>query len=159
MGGYVALALLALAPARVSGLALANTRATADAPEGRAARDRMIALAQREGPSAIAREMVPKLLGATTLREQADLAETVGHMIQMNTAEAIVAAVRAIRDRPDRTPLLASRASVLRERRGRRCFPQFGGLWCQRWPVGKTDSRCRFSSLRGKTLAPWIFNC
>jgi pimeloyl-ACP methyl ester carboxylesterase len=108
MGGYVALALLARAPARVAGLVLANTRATADSPDGRAGRDRMIAMVEREGPAGIAREMVPKLLGATTLRDQPDLAEAVGHMIQMNSDDAIVAALRAMKNRPDRTPLLAS---------------------------------------------------
>jgi len=108
MGGYVALALFNRAPARVAGLVLANTRATLDTPDGRAGRDRTIALVEREGPAALAREMVPKLLGATTRREQPDLAETLAHLVQMNSADAIVAALRAMRDRPDRTPLLAS---------------------------------------------------
>jgi pimeloyl-ACP methyl ester carboxylesterase len=108
MGGYVALALFGLAPARVAGLVLANTRATADAPDGRAGREKTIALVEREGPAALAREMVTKLLGATTLAQQPDLADVVGHMIRMNSTEGIVAALRAMRDRPDRTSLLAS---------------------------------------------------
>ena len=106
MGGYVALALMRLAPARVSGLLLANTRAGADSAEGRANRDRMIALVRRDGPAAIAREMVPKLLGATTQREQPDLADAIDQMIRMNPSDAIAAALAAMRDRPDSTPLL-----------------------------------------------------
>jgi pimeloyl-ACP methyl ester carboxylesterase len=108
MGGYVALALFQAAPARVAGLILANTRAGADSAEGRAARDRMAALAAREGPAGVAREMVPKLLGATTLREQPDLADVVSALIEMNSAEAIIAAILAMKARPDRTSLLAS---------------------------------------------------
>jgi 3-oxoadipate enol-lactonase len=108
MGGYVAFAMLRRAPERVAGLVLANTRASADSAEGRANRDRMIELVRREGPGAIAREMGPKLLGATTQREQPDLVEAIGRMIRMNSTEAIAAGLAAMRDRPDSTPLLRS---------------------------------------------------
>jgi pimeloyl-ACP methyl ester carboxylesterase len=108
MGGYVAFGMIRQARARVAGLVLANTRATPDAQEARANRDRMIDLARREGPEAIARAMLPKLLGETTWREQPDLAEAVGRMVRANTSEAIAAALGALRDRPDSTPLLAS---------------------------------------------------
>jgi 3-oxoadipate enol-lactonase len=108
MGGYVAFALVQQAPSRASGLVLAHTRATADAPDGRANRDRMIDLVRRDGPESIARAMLPKLLGETTRREQPDLVETVGQMIRANTPEAIAAALTALRDRPDRMGLLAS---------------------------------------------------
>ncbi len=63
MGGYVALAVARLAPARVAGLLLANTRATPDSAEARAGRDRLIALVKREGAEGVAAEMGPKLLG------------------------------------------------------------------------------------------------
>jgi len=106
MGGYVAFAMIRRAAARVSGLLLANTRAGADSPEGRANRDRLIALVGREGPAVIAREMVPKLLGATTQREQPDLVDAIDRMIRMNSSEAIAAGLAAMRDRPDSTPLL-----------------------------------------------------
>jgi 3-oxoadipate enol-lactonase len=108
MGGYVAFALLRRAPKRVSGLVLADTRATADTVEGRAARDRLVELAVREGSSGIAREMLPKLLGATSRRDQPDLEDAVRRLILVNTPDAIVAAVQALKSRPDSTPLLAS---------------------------------------------------
>ena len=108
LGGYVAFAMLRRAPARVAGLVLANTRATADSPEGRANRDRLIDVVKRDGPGAIASEMVPKLLGATTQREQPDLAETIGRMIRVNSPAAIAAGLAAMRDRPDSTALLPS---------------------------------------------------
>jgi len=106
MGGYVAFAILRQAAARVSGLVLVGTRAGADTDEGRAGRDRMLDLVGREGVGAIAREMVPKLLGATTRREQPDLAEALARMIEMNSAGAVAAAIRALKARPDSRPLL-----------------------------------------------------
>jgi pimeloyl-ACP methyl ester carboxylesterase len=106
MGGYVALSMIARAPGRVAGLVLANTRASADTPEARASRDAMIATAGRDGVGAIATAMLPKLLGATTTREQPDLVDAVDRMIRDNTVGAVTAALGALRDRPDRTALL-----------------------------------------------------
>jgi pimeloyl-ACP methyl ester carboxylesterase len=108
MGGYVAFGMLRQAPDRIGALLLANTRATADSADARAARDRTIDLVRREGVGALAREMTPKLLGETTRRERPDLAEAVAHLIEMNTADGLVAALGALRDRPDSTPLLSS---------------------------------------------------
>jgi len=108
MGGYVALAMQRLAPERIAGLVLANTRATADSEQGRAGRDRLIALAEAEGPAAIAREMVPKLLGPTSLRERPDLVDALTAVVTMNSTEAIVAGLTAMKSRADSTPLLSS---------------------------------------------------
>jgi 3-oxoadipate enol-lactonase len=108
MGGYVALALIGQAPARVGGLVLASTRAGADSADGRAGRDRMLGLLEHDGPAGVARELVPRLLGATTRREQPDLALAVARVIQANSSEALAAAVAAMRDRPDRSPMLSS---------------------------------------------------
>jgi 3-oxoadipate enol-lactonase len=106
MGGYVAMALLRNASARISGLVLADTRARADTADGRAAREEMLRLVDREGPAGVARAMVPKLLGETTRREQPDLAEAVTRLIEANSARGLTGAIRALRDRPDSTALL-----------------------------------------------------
>jgi pimeloyl-ACP methyl ester carboxylesterase len=108
LGGYVAFAVLRRAPARAAGLVLANTRASADSPEARQGRQRTIDFISREGPAGLAREMVPKMLGDTTRREQPDLVEVVQRFIGLNTSEGLIAAVGALRDRPDSTPLLPS---------------------------------------------------
>ena len=106
MGGYVAFAIVHRAPDRVTGLVLANTRAAADSPQGKINRTAMLERLSRDGVSAIADEMVPKLLGETTRRDQPDLVEVVNRLILANTSETIAAAVRAMRERPDSTPLL-----------------------------------------------------
>src|SRR5258708_7187351 len=63
MGGYVAFALLRLAARYVQGLVLADTRSQADTPEGIAGRTRLLQTLQDKGPSAVADEMIPKVLG------------------------------------------------------------------------------------------------
>jgi 3-oxoadipate enol-lactonase len=107
MGGYVTFALYRLAPERVGGLVLANTRPQADTPEGRARRSEMLALVEREGAAGVANDMLPKLLGETTHRERPAVVTRVRQMIEVNTAEGIAAAIGAMRDRPDSSPLLS----------------------------------------------------
>jgi len=107
MGGYVAFALLRHARRYFSGLVLADTRAGADTPEGRQGRDNMRALLREKGPSAIADQMIPKLLGATTLRERPAAAETVRALVMSSSADAIDGAINVLKTRPDSTPQLA----------------------------------------------------
>ncbi len=106
MGGYVAFEMARRAPDRIAGLVLANTRADADSEDGRTNRDRLIALAEREGTAGLAREMLPKLLGPTTRREQPDLEDAVRGLIDANDTDAVVSALRAMKTRPDSRPLL-----------------------------------------------------
>jgi len=106
MGGYVALAMLQGAPQAVSGLVLADTRATADSPEGRANRRNMLALVDREGPSGVAREMMPKLLGRTTRELNPAIEAQVRRLIKQQSPVAIRGAIHRMMHRPDSTALL-----------------------------------------------------
>jgi pimeloyl-ACP methyl ester carboxylesterase len=108
MGGYVAMALVARAPKRVSHLFLADTRMTPDTDEGRAGRDAMRASVERDGPPAVADAMLPKLVGATTHREQPDLEIALRRSIEVNRTDAIAGAIGALKARPDRQATLAS---------------------------------------------------
>lgn len=108
MGGYVAFGMLREAPKRVSALVLANTRATADTAEGRKGREATLDLLAREGTAGLAKAMLPKVLGETTRRDQPDLVEAVDRLMRANPPEALRAAVVAMRDRPDSTPVLQS---------------------------------------------------
>lgn len=108
MGGYVAMAVAARAPQRVSHVVLADTKMTADTEEGRAGRDRMRALVEADGPPAVATAMLPKLLGQTTQREQPDLETAVRRLIEVNRTESIAGAIGALKARPDRTETLAA---------------------------------------------------
>lgn len=106
MGGYVAFALLRHVPSHIRGLVLADTRVEPDTPEGVEGRKRMLALVADGGASAVADEMVPKLLGTTTRREKLDVVARVRELILSNSPSAIAGAVHALMTRPDSTPLL-----------------------------------------------------
>ncbi len=107
MGGYVALALYRQAPDLFRGLVLADTRADADAPEARANRARLIGVVATNGVAAVADEMVPKLLGQTTMRTQPKVEAWLRTMIAANQPGAVQAALRAMAGREDSTPLLS----------------------------------------------------
>ena len=100
MGGYVAFAMLRLAPERISALVLANTRMDADPPETRTARQAMLDLVARDGSAGIAGNM-PKLLGATTERERPELVARLRAEIAGAPPKGIEAAIRAMMTRPD----------------------------------------------------------
>jgi 3-oxoadipate enol-lactonase len=104
MGGYVSFAIRERAPERVIGLALANTRAEADAPEGVAGRRALAERLRGEG-SAFLVEAPPPLL-----REDAppELQERVRAMIAAQPPEAIAAAALGMAERPDRSSALGA---------------------------------------------------
>ena len=108
MGGYVAFALLRLAARYIHALILADTKPQADTPEAVVARQRMLETLEAKGPSAVADEMLPKLLGDTTLAARGRIVEQVRALVQANSTDAIAGAIRALMSRPDSTPLLAS---------------------------------------------------
>jgi len=108
MGGYVALAMFRHAARYVHALVLADTRSQADTPEGIEGRKRMLQLVQDGGASAVADDMIPKLLGETTRRSRPEVVETVRSLTLATGSDAIAGAVRAMMTRPDATPLLAS---------------------------------------------------
>lgn len=114
MGGYVAMAYLRRYPEQVAGLILANTKATPDSIEGKAGRDRSIALAQDKGAEGIAEGMLPKLFSLKTYAAKPDLVAQGKQIMLTATVPGIVAALGAMRDRPDSTgTLLESSAPTL----------------------------------------------
>ena len=108
MGGYVAFSLLRRHRDRVRALVLADTRATADTDEAREGRHRQIALIEQEGMTALADRQLEPMIGRTTLERQPELAESVRRLMAAVPAEGAIGALRAMADRPDSTPLLAS---------------------------------------------------
>ena len=106
MGGYVAFAMMRHATRYVRALVLSDTRSQADTPEGVEGRRRMLALLEEKGPAGVADEMIPKLLGSSTLATSPEIVARVRSLILSNSAEAIAGAIRALMSRPDSTPLL-----------------------------------------------------
>ena len=107
MGGYVLFEMLKSAPRYISAVGLVSTRPGADNEEGRKNRQKMIDEVERDGVDAFAAQMAPKLLGSTTRRERPDLVNHVRSLIAKNAPGRITAAVTAMMERTDSTPLLS----------------------------------------------------
>ena len=108
MGGYAAFALLASRPELVDALILADTRAGADSPEGRANRRNMLAIVDREGPQGVAREMMSKLIGPSTRETDSSIEANIRRLIKQQSPAAIRSAILRMMHRPDQTALLPS---------------------------------------------------
>jgi pimeloyl-ACP methyl ester carboxylesterase len=108
MGGYACLAVMRRTPSLVRALILADTRAGVDSLEGRAARKAMLTVLEHEGPQGVARDMMPRLLGATTREHNPGAEETVRLLIKRQSTAAIRDAIHRMMERPDSRPLLPS---------------------------------------------------
>lgn len=103
MGGYAALEMARRHPGRVAALALADTRATPDTDEGRAARDAMIAAVRADGVMAGTRPLREKLLSPNASPQ---VVRAVSEIIEQQDPEVVVACIKAMRDRRDSTDVL-----------------------------------------------------
>jgi len=105
MGGYLALELWRQAPGLFTGLALCDTKAGADTPEGAAGREAFAKSALDHGLPWVADQMTPKLL-----KPQPDPAviKEVRALIAAGSPAGVAAAQRGMARRPDSTRTLAT---------------------------------------------------
>jgi pimeloyl-ACP methyl ester carboxylesterase len=106
MGGYVAFECMRLFPERVRALILANTRAEPDSEEMRETRNETALRVAEEGVGVLVDLQMERLLAPDTLQNDEELVENVRAMILENSPDGVVAALGAMRERPDSTPLL-----------------------------------------------------
>jgi pimeloyl-ACP methyl ester carboxylesterase len=106
MGGYVAFELWRLFRERVRGLVLCDTRADADSPKARIARNRTAERVLVDGTQVVEDGLLPKLVSPLTTRRQPGTVSLVRAMIQETAPETIAAALRAMAARPDSDALL-----------------------------------------------------
>jgi pimeloyl-ACP methyl ester carboxylesterase len=107
MGGYIAYEMIRQAADRVARLALLDTGAGAEAPERRAGRLRLIALAEQEGAVRAQQELLPLLIHTDRLRDK-PLVDTVLQMASDTGVAAFKRQQMAIMARPDNRPLLST---------------------------------------------------
>jgi pimeloyl-ACP methyl ester carboxylesterase len=107
MGGYVAFGCLRLFPRRISGLVLADTRPEPDSDEVRENRKEMARRVAEEGVEVLVELQMERLLARDTLENDEEVVERVRAMILESAPGGVVAALGAMRTRPDSTPLLA----------------------------------------------------
>lgn len=105
MGGYVVLALWERHPQVVRSVALVDTRSAADTGQGKAARDAAMSTVVGSGRRLLAQGMIERLVAdGTDLLVKARVAT----MVESLAVETIVADLRGMRDRVDRTRLLST---------------------------------------------------
>ena len=106
MGGYVAFACLRIFPERISTLILANTRPDPDPEDAREARREMARRVAEEGVEVLPKLQMERLLAPDTLENDEEVVELVRGLILESSPDGVVAALGAMRGRPDSTDLL-----------------------------------------------------
>ncbi|MEO8623549.1 MAG: alpha/beta fold hydrolase [bacterium] len=107
MGGYVALAMLRRHRALLRGLILTSTRATADTPEAREKRARLIEFVQERGVEALAGRQLKAMVGATTLNTRPDVLEALRQLMAEAPSAGVIGGLQAMAARADATSLLS----------------------------------------------------
>lgn len=105
MGGYIALEVMRQAPERVQRLALLDTSARPDTPEGRQDRERLVALAEAGRFEDIHSRLWPRLVHPNHQSDEG-LQDVVFRMMRQTGTDAYIRQQRAIMARPDSRPML-----------------------------------------------------
>ena len=101
IGGYILFEFWRGFRARVTSLALCDTRPQADTAEARANRLKAAAAVLEQGTESFLETMIPKLLGRTTVATRPDLVDGARAMMRKMSAEDISLVLRGMAERPD----------------------------------------------------------
>lgn len=107
MGGYIAFAMMRLAPQRIVKLALLDTSARPDMPEQKAGREKFIQMAEDGKLMDVVETLTPRFLHLKHLGDDR-LKGIIRAMAQDTGADAFVRQTKAIMLRPDSRPLLSA---------------------------------------------------
>lgn len=111
MGGYVAMAFARRHPDRLTALVLADTKASADPPEGKERRARLAETMEADNDSTVlVDEVLPTLVGPTTMETRALVYGRVKALVQAAPPAAVAWASRAMAARPESFDTLRSLA-------------------------------------------------
>ncbi len=103
LGGYIAIAMAAMAPERLSGLGLVHSHVYADTPTTKTTRGKAIRIIEEKGAELYIRQFIPGLFSAKTDRMivRADIASLEGQ-----SAEGLIAGHTAMLQRQDHSEVL-----------------------------------------------------
>ena len=108
MGGYVALAFAEKFPADLKGFILIDSKSEADPQSAKENRQKLAELAMHGGAAPVAAQMLPKMLAPSTFCDKPQVVKTLQQIMEGVPPVTIANACYAMRDRPDRTPLLST---------------------------------------------------
>jgi pimeloyl-ACP methyl ester carboxylesterase len=106
MGGYIAFAMMRLAPERIARLALLDTSARPDLPEQKAGREKFIAMAEAGQLADVVETLTPRFLHRNRHNDEG-LKRVVREMAADTGPEAFVRQQKAVMSRQDARPLLS----------------------------------------------------
>ena len=104
MGGYIVLAALEKKIAKIDKAILVHSTDCADSADTMKKREDQIASIQQHGVQPFVDNSIAKFFGTNALQEDIELARQIGYE---STAEGLVAALQAMKQRPDQQQLLA----------------------------------------------------
>lgn len=106
MGGYVGLAIAAIAPQALLGLGLFHSHPYADSPERIKNRQKTIQFIQRHGIAPFAGHFVRNLFPPAFVKQQGNFIEDLIHHTSTHHSDAVIAASEAMIARPDQSDVL-----------------------------------------------------
>lgn len=106
MGGYVTFQCLRQFPERIQGVILADTKAGADSPEQRAAREATAQFAEQNGAGKLLERDAPRLFSQYTATKLPEVIERAREIAALNSDIGVAAAARGMALRADSTDLL-----------------------------------------------------
>ena len=106
IGGYVLFEFWRRYRDHVGALVLANTRAAADSPQGRADRLAVADQVLHEGTARFVEGLLAKLMSPATVNNRPDIVESARRMMQQMSPQKIAAVQQGMADRPDSVPTL-----------------------------------------------------
>lgn len=104
MGGYIVLAALEKNLAKIDKAILAHSTDCADSAETIKKREEQVASIQQNGVESFVDNSIAKFFGTNASQEDIELARQIGYE---STAEGLIAALKAMKQRPDQRKLLA----------------------------------------------------
>ena len=106
IGGYTMFEFWRRHREQVAALVLANTRASAETPEGRANRLAIADKVLREGTAGFIEEMLQKLTSPVTRSNRPDIVDAARRMMQQMSPQDVAVVQQGMADRPDSIPTL-----------------------------------------------------
>ena len=106
MGGYVAFSMLRRHSTLLRALVLTSTRATADSPDAREKRARLIDFVRDHGVDALAERQLKAMLGETTFTSRPAVREALLRLMAGAPRDGVIGALKAMSERADSTDLL-----------------------------------------------------
>ncbi len=106
LGGYITLAFAELYPKYLNGFSLIHSTASPDTEEAKAAREQNARKVQEEGPGEFIEGLSKKLFSPDNLDVNSKEVDEVVKIGMQATVDGLVSALKAMKERPDRTYIL-----------------------------------------------------